>query len=128
MKQYAWIRHAGTVLFGVAEVIILLAILGFPSTATELLIVTILILIYVTLRSIGLGLAQTMVIGASALDTELKRIRELLGQVEDEDAREYQKELKDKVRKSQTKFYINLVTIAILYLITIFKLLALLYY
>ena len=117
-------KYIGVILYGIIEIIVLLAIFSFTATPTESLIITILILIYITVRSIGSGLTQLFTMTISAFDNELTKLRILLGHPEEDS--EYKKEINDKLKKNQVKFYIQLGIIFILYVITIIKLIGLL--
>jgi hypothetical protein len=109
-------KYIGTVLYGIVEIIILIAILSFPATSTESLIITIIVLTYITVRSIGAGLAQSFTLIATAFDHELTNLKGLLGHSE-ENPSEYKEEIEKKIKKNQIKFYIQLVIILILYVI-----------
>jgi hypothetical protein len=118
-------KYIGTILYGIIEIIILLAIFNFTATPAESLIITILILVYITLRSIGSGLTQVFTMTISAFDNELTKLKLLLGHPE-EDQSEYKKEIQEKVNKNKIKFYIQSGIILILYVMTIIRLIGLL--
>lgn len=118
---YAW-----TVIVNLITVVIVFAIYGNVYASVDTIVVSLLILIYLSIQSFSMIYGKTTIETAFALDLEFKRIRRLLKYESNEEETEEIQEVKNKVNKAMVKMYIKASFILIIYIITIFNLLGVL--
>lgn len=122
-KNYLkWLSYAWTVVINLIVIGVVLAIYDRVYRSFEVIIVSLLILIYLGFQSFSMVYSKTIAETAFALDNEFKRIRRLLKEEPDEYELEELQEAKKKVDKAMIKMYINAIFIFIIYLIALFNL------
>jgi len=117
-----WLGYAWTVIVNLITIGVVLAIYGKVSANFEVIVVSILILTYLSAQSFSMIYGKTIVATAFGLDNEFKRLRKLLKDEPRKDELEELKEAKKKVDNSMIKMYINAGFLFIIYLIALFHL------
>lgn len=117
--SYLW-----TVIVGIIEIGITFAVFNFVYDSFEIRVIAILIIIYTTVRTLGLGLGQHLIGLTFGIDDEFRRIRKMNpnyihNEMEDEEVAE----AKNKMNVVKIKGIINGVVITIMYFIAVFRLL-----
>ncbi len=119
---WKWFGYAWTVIANLITLGVVAAIYSSVYDSFEIITVSLLILIYLSIQSLTMIYGKTTVETAFAYDSEFKRIRKLLKEDVDEYEDEEIKDAKKKVGKSMVKMYINAGFIFIIYLIALFNL------
>lgn len=119
--SYIWV-----VLVGLIEIGVTLGIFsGYYDSSFETKVLAILVIIYTTIRVIGMGLGQGVLGLSYQVGKNFKELKELQGFTDTETA-EIEKdeldELLNKIKKTETTAIINTVIIAIMYLIAVVNL------
>ncbi len=114
-----WFGYLWTVVTNIITVGVVLGIYGQVYQNFEVIVVSILILIYLSFQSFSMTCGKTTVQTAFGLDTEFKRIRKLLKNEPSRDEVEGMKEARKTIDKAIVKMYINAGFIFIIYLITL---------
>jgi pheromone shutdown protein TraB len=117
-----WLGYAWTVIVNLITIGVVLAIYGKVSADFEVIVVSILILTYLSIQSFSMIYGKTITATAFGLDNEFKRLRKLLKDEPRNDELEEIKEAKKKVDNSMIKMYINAGFLFIIYLIALFHL------
>jgi hypothetical protein len=124
IASYIW-----TVLIGIIEIIVALSILdgGYYTESFETRVLALLIIIYVSIRSLGMGLGQSIIRLSLTLDEESKKNKKFNPGTTiemDEEIEREDKELLDKTLKEiKIKSIINGIVITLLYLISVITIL-----
>lgn len=121
-NPWRWLSYAWTGIVNLITIGVVLAIYGKVYENFEIIIVSILILIYLSFQGFSMIYGQTIMATAFGLDTEFKRIRKLLKDEPNRDEKEEIQEAKKKVNKATIKMYINAAFLFIIYLIALFHL------
>ena len=121
-NPWRWLGYAWTIIVNLITIGVVLAIYGKVYESFEIIVVSILILIYLSFQGFSMIYGQTITATAFGLDTEFKRIRKLLKDEPNRDEREEIQEAKKKVDKATIKMYINAAFLFIIYLIALFHL------
>ncbi len=114
---YVWAVIANLITIGVV-----FAIYGSVYASFEIIVISLLILIYLSFQGFSMIYGKTTAETTFALDAEFKRIRRLLKDEPNEYETEEIQEAKKKVDKAMVKMYINAGFIFIIYLIVLFYL------
>jgi|GEM_PF-1794735 len=118
-NYWNWAGYAWTVIINLITIGVVLAIYDSVYASFETIVVSLLILIYLSSQSFSMIYGKTTSATAFALDSEFKRIRRLLKDEPDEYEMEEIQEAKKKVDKGMIKMYINGGFIFIIYLIAL---------
>jgi predicted nucleic acid-binding Zn ribbon protein len=121
-NYWRYLSYAWTVIINLITVGVVFAIYGSVYASFETIVVSLLILIYLSLQGSSMIYSTTTAETAFALDAEFKRIRKLLKDEPDEYENEKVQEAKKKVDKAMVKMYINAGFLLIIYLIALFHL------
>lgn len=121
-NYWKWLGYAWTVIVNLITIGVALAIYSKVYTSFEIIVVSLLILIYLSFQNFAMIYGKTTVETAFALDEEFKRIRRLLKDELDECKTEEMQEAKKKIDKAMIKMYINAAFLFIIYLIALFHL------
>lgn len=121
-NSWRWLGYAWTVVVNLITIGVVLAIYGKVYESFEIIVVSILILIYLSFQGFSMIYGQTIAATAFGLDTEFKRIRKLLKDEPNRYEKEEIQEAKKKVDKATIKMYINAAFLFIIYLIALFQL------
>lgn len=121
-NPWRWIGYVWTVIINLITIGVVLAIYGKVYESFEIIVVSILILIYLSFQGFSMIYGQTITAAAFGLDTEFKRIRKLLKDEPNKYEKEEIQEAKKKVDKATIKMYINAAFLFIIYLIALFHL------
>jgi len=121
-NYWDWIRYIWTFIVNIIAVVIVLSIYGAVYKKFEIIVVSILILIYLSLQSFIMFYGRTITENIFFLDTEFKRIRKLLKDEPNKYEKEEIQEAKKKVDKASIKMYINAAFLFVIYLIALFNL------
>lgn len=122
-NYWKYLGYAWTVIVNLITIGVVFAIYGSVYESFEVIVISLLILIYLSFQSFSMIYGKTTAETSFALDAEFKRIRKLLKDEEDEYEVEEMQEAKKKVDKTMVKMYINAGFIFIIYLIALFYLL-----
>jgi predicted nucleic acid-binding Zn ribbon protein len=122
-NYWKWASYAWTVVVNLITIGVVLAIYDSVYASFETIVVSLLILIYLSFQSFSMIYGKTTTETVFALDIEFKRIRKLLKDEPDEYEMEEIQEAKKKVDKGMIKMYINAGFIFIIYLIALVHLL-----
>ena len=117
-----WLSYLWTVLVNLITLGVVVAIYDAILSSFEIIVVSLLILIYLSVQSFTMSYGKITVETAFGLDEEFKRIRKLLKNEPTRDEIDGLKETKKKVGKEMVKTYINAAFIVIIYLITLVNL------
>lgn len=119
--SYVWV-----VLIGLVEIGVTLGIFsGYYESSFETKVLAILVIIYTTIRVIGMGLGQSLLGLSYQADENFKKVKELQGFTDTETVeleKEERNEFLNTIRKTETKAIINTVIVAIMYLIAVVNL------
>lgn len=121
-NYWKYLGYAWTVIVNLITIGVVLAIYGSVYASFEVIVISLLILIYLSFQSFSMIYGKTTAETAFALDAEFKRIRRLLKDEPDEYETEEVQEAKKKVDKAMVKMYINAGFLFIIYLIALFHL------
>lgn len=121
-NYWKWLSYAWTVVVNLITVGVVFAIYDNVYASFEIIVVSLLILIYLSFQSFSMIYGKTTAETAFALDGEFKRIRKLLKDEPNEYEAEEIQEAKKKVDKAMVKMYINAGFLFIIYLIALFNL------
>lgn len=118
------ISNLWTIVVGIIEIGITFAVFNFIYDSFETRVIAILIIIYTTIRTLGLGLGQHLIGMTFGINEEFKRIRRMNpdyipNEIEDEETIE----VKNKMSEVKVKGIINGIIITIMYFIAVFNLL-----
>lgn len=114
-----WFGYAWNVIINLISVFVVLAIYNKVYEDFETIVVSLLVLIYLSIQGFLIAYSKTTTDVAFALDTEFKQIRKLLNNEPDEYEKEDLQEAKKKVGKANVKMYINAAFLSIIYLIAL---------
>ncbi len=120
------IGYIWTVIIGLFEVFVSIAIFSSIYGSFEKIVVALLLIIYATIRTIGAGLGQGVMSMAIVNHAEFRSIKNLINPASDEDEEYYQEQRKgalEKQKNIQTKFIINSISILIIYVMSVLVLL-----
>lgn len=123
-KSINW-SYVWTVIVNLIELLIIIFIYNSLYDGFEIMVISILIIIYLTIRSIASWTALYKQIENLALLWEFKKIRNLLNEKKDEDYETEEEkiiEAKKRLGKQQIKLYINVGFYFIFYIIAIIHL------
>lgn len=120
MKKMSYIW---AILIGLIEIGVTLSLFsGYYNSSFETKVLAILVIIYTTIRVIGMGLGQSLLRLMYQTDANFKKLKELQG-FTDPDTLELEKEESEEVsgtiKKAEIKAIINAVIVAIMYLIAV---------
>lgn len=122
----SYLSYAWTVIVNIFIVFVVLAIFSSVYGDFETIIISIAVLIYLNLNSFAALWGWQKQQELFALNDEFKKIRALLKEKIDEDDEEYEKEQlensKNKFKKQQVKFYINIGFAFLIYIIALLNL------
>lgn len=121
-NYWQWLSYAWTVIVNLITIGVVFAIYDNVYASFEIIVVSLLILIYLSFQSFSMIYGKITTANAFILDGEFKRIRKLLKDEPDEYEVEEIQEAKKKVDKAMIKMYINAGFLFIIYLITLFQL------
>lgn len=121
-SPWRWFSYAWTVIQNLIVIGVIFAIYGSIYASFEVIVVSLLILIYLSLQGFSMIYGKTSVETAFALDAEFKRIRKLLKDEPEEYETEEIQEAKKKVDRMMVKMYINSGFLFLIYLITLWHL------
>jgi hypothetical protein len=121
-NPWRWIGYAWVVIINLITIGVVLAIYDKVYKSFEIIVISILILIYLSFQSFLMIYSQTITVTAFGLGIEFKRIRRLLKDEPDKYEKEEIQETKKKVDKAAIKMHINALFLFIIYLITLFYL------
>ena len=116
-----WARYLWAVIVNLVTIGVVLAIYDNVHGSFEIIVISILILIYLSVQSFSMIYGPTITTTALGLDTELKRIRKLLKDKPNKDEEEIQG-VKNEVDRAVIKIRINAGFFFIIYLIALFNL------
>jgi len=119
-NYWKWAGYTWTVIVNLITIGVVLAIYGSIYTDFEIIVVSLLILIYLSVQSLSMISGKMTIETTFALDTEFKQIRRLLKDEPNEYEVEENQEAKKKVDKAMMKMYINAGFLFIIYLIALF--------
>jgi len=122
-KNLKWLSYIWTVIVNLITVGVVFAIYGSLYDSFEIIVVSLLIVIYLSFQSFSMIYSKITAETAFALDGEFKRIRKLLKNEPTEYENEEILDAKKKVEKSTIKIYINGAFILINYIIALIHLL-----
>jgi hypothetical protein len=122
-KQWNWIGYTWAVVVNLITIVVIFSIYEKVTRGFETIAISILILIYLSLRSFVMLYGKTIIENAFALDAEFKHIRKLLKDEQSKNEKDEISEAKKNVDKATRKMYINVFFLSIMYLIAIFSLL-----
>lgn len=118
------ISYLPSVVFAVVEVFIVLAVISDAGYSSDADIMAGLVLLYATIRSIGIGIGLTIDKLTLGLANDLNQIKERIrSDYDTEDEKETLKAASDKVAKTEVKLYIRSFGVFIIYLIALAELL-----
>ena len=121
-NPWRWAGYVWTVIVNLITIGVVLAIYDNVYESFEIIVTSILILVYLSIQSFSMVYGQTITATAFGLDTEFKRIRKLLKDEPNKDEKEEIQEAKKKVDRAAIKMYINAGFLFIIYLIALFHL------
>ena len=114
------------IIIGLFEVCISIAIFDYTYSSFETIVVALLLIIYTTIRKIGIGLSHTIIDLTFGVAEEFKRTRTLShpDNLYDVDSEDKKIPLIESTEKIKTKNIINLITLSIIYVIAILHLIS----
>lgn len=122
-----WIPYAWTVFINLIALFVVFAIFDSVYGSFETILLSLLVLIYVSLVSFAGGFGQTKMQEMLLIHEEFKRLRKLLNEEQSEDEALVEEEdvqdAKSQMKKSQIKFYINSGFNFIIFIVAILNLL-----
>jgi len=121
-NYWKWLGYIWTVIVNLITIGVVFAIYDNVYDSFEIIVVSLLILIYLGFQSFSMIYNKTMIETAFVLDGEFKRIRRLLKNEPNEYKTKKIQEAKKKADKAMVKMYINSIFLFIIYLITLFYL------
>ena len=121
-NYWKWLGYTWTIIVNLITIGVVFAIYDNVYASFEVIVVSLLILIYLSFKSFSMIYGKIITENAFAIDNEFKRIRKLLKEEPDEYEMEEIQEAKKKVDKAMVKMYINAGFLFIIYLITLFQL------
>ncbi len=121
-NYWKWLGYAWTIVINLITIGVVLAIYDNVYASFETIVVSLLILIYLSFQSFSMIYGKTTAETAFALDGEFKRVRKLLKDEPNEYGAEEIQEAKKKVDKAMVKMYINAAFLFIIYLIALSQL------
>lgn len=114
-----YLSYTWTVVANLLALIVTIAIFDSTYSSFEIIVFSLLILIYINLLSFGWIYGQAKVKEVLMVHEEFKRIRKLLKENINEDDEDFEQEdlknAKEKARQNEIKFYINSVFMIIIY-------------
>jgi hypothetical protein len=119
---WKWFGYGWTVIVNLITLGVVVAIYSNIYDSFEIITVSLLILIYLSIQSITMIYGKTTIETVFAYDSEFKRIRKLLREQPDEYEEEEIQVAKKKVGKAMVKMYTNGSFIFIIYLIALWNL------
>lgn len=122
-SQWGWLRNVWDIIVNLITIGVISGIYSSIYGDFETIVVSLLILIYLSLQSFSMLQGKTIAENAFALDGEFKRIRGLLNADPTDEEIEEVRNARRKFDKSMTKMYINAAFVFIMYLIALFNLL-----
>ncbi|MCX6792910.1 MAG: hypothetical protein NTY12_02700 [Candidatus Falkowbacteria bacterium] len=121
-NPWRWLGYTWTIIINLITIGVVLAIYDKVYANFEIIVVSILILIYLSLQSFSMIYGRTIWQTALGLDVEFKRIRKLLKNEPNKDEKDEMQEAKKTVNEAMIKMYINAAFLFIIYLITLLHL------
>lgn len=121
-KFWHFLTYTWRVAINLVEIVIVLYIFSRLHSRFEFIVVSILGLIYCSLRTMGGALGLAIAQMSTSLDRELTRIRMLLGQDEEYHLEEFA-EAETNSNRQAVKIWINLSFVSIIGIICLFNLL-----
>lgn len=121
-NYWQWFTYAWTVIINLITIGVVLAIYDNVYASFEIIVVSLLILIYLSFQSFSMVYGKAATETVFAIHGEFKRIRKLLKDDPDEYEVEEIQETKKKADKAMIKMYINTAFLFIIYLIALFQL------
>ncbi|PIZ76620.1 hypothetical protein COY05_00570 [Candidatus Peregrinibacteria bacterium CG_4_10_14_0_2_um_filter_38_24] len=121
-NYWHWVGYIWTVIVNLITIGVVVAIYDKIYESFEIIIVSILVLIYLSVQSLLMTYGSTTITLGFALDTEFKNIKKLLGKDLTKSDIEKTQEAKKEADKSMVKMYINATFLFIIYLIALYYL------
>ena len=121
-KFFRWLSYGWTIIINLVTIGVVLAIYDNLYDDFEIIAVSLLILIYLSLQTYIITFGKATASTVFALDGEFKRLRKLLNDESDEYEEEEIRKAKKKLDVAEIKMYINGVFLFIIYLIALFNL------
>lgn len=119
--SYGW-----SIVIGLVEIFVTLAVFSDVYDPFELKVLAILVIIYTTLRSVGAGVGQAIIGLTQGLEGEFRKLNKAEYERMSEEDREWdaekRKEGQQAVEKVNRKIMINLVIVAVMYIVAVFNL------
>lgn len=116
-------KYISSIFFSVIEIIIVWAVLSNVEYSGDSTIIAGLVIIYASIRSIGLGLGAAVTSLIPAFAVELLKIKERIRKDGDTEAEREQLEMaSEKVTTANYKMYIRSVGVSIIYILGLFAL------
>jgi hypothetical protein len=123
------ISYIWTVVLGLVEISVTISLFGsnYVSDPFQTKVLALLVIIYTTIRTLGIGLGQTVLNTAVLTDASFKKLQKMSpGYLRDvaaeEEEKAAQEELSEKIRRMNIKSIINSIIVAIMYLIAVYNL------
>jgi len=117
-----WLDYAWAVIVNLITIGVIVSIYSVVTESFEIIVISFLILIYLSIQSFSMIYGKTATETAFALDAEFKRIRKLLKDEPNKSETEGMSEAKKKVDRAMVKMLINAIFLSIIYLIALFHL------
>ncbi len=121
-NYWKWAGYAWTVIVNLITIGVVLGIYSNLYQSFEIIVVSILILIYLSIQTFAMTYGNATVDTAFAMNFEFQRMRKLLQKnqtEEDEDEKEEIQEVRKKVDKAKVKMYINAGFAFVIYIIAL---------
>jgi hypothetical protein len=122
-KFLSFLAYVWRVLVNLIMLLVLGGVIHEAHSPFEITVVASLGLIYVTIRSIGIGQAMMFVNFATGVDTEFTRIRRLFGDPDIDQHEEDASALRKLVRRRMGRFYVDVAFLSIAFFICLYWLL-----
>ncbi len=121
-SYWRWFGYAWTIVINLITLAVLLGIYSNVYESFEIIVVSLLVFIYLSVNSFYVFYARTTVETNLSLFDEFARMRKLMKDEVNEYEVEAIQETKNKLKKSSVKLYINITFMGIAYLIALFNL------
>lgn len=118
------LKYGWTIIINIISIFIIILLLGKADTNFEKIVISFLILIYVTITSSLASNSFAKLKIVESFSREFKQIRLLLNDVESEYDKEQEAEMAERIKENENIFWINAIFNFIMYLIIVVNLLS----